>query len=240
MRWIPPGQFLMGSPRDETGRYENEVQHHVTLSTGFWMFDTPCTQRLWMAVMEGDNPSRFSDPLRPMEQVEWKQATEFATKLAAKIPELCFRLPTEAQWEYACRAGTSTPIYSGSLEILGDANAPALDPIAWYGGNSGHEFDREDGVDITSYLWLSSKQYEFSVAGTRPVKQKRPNPWGLYDMLGNVWEWCSGEGDIRSSRPSHVSRGGCWSSGAALCRMAFRNTNDPADRRNDRGFRLAL
>ena len=113
-------------------------------------------------------------------------------------------LPSEAQWEYACRAGTETALYSGNLEILGERNAPALDPIAWYGGNSGVDFDLKDGHDSSDW---SEKQYPHTRAGTRPVKLKRVNPWGLYDLLGNVWEW--------TQDPWHVSYQGAPANGSA-------------------------
>ncbi|MFO7641709.1 MAG: formylglycine-generating enzyme family protein, partial [Candidatus Competibacteraceae bacterium] len=137
LRWIPPGRFWMGSPEDEPGRYINESpRHQVTLTEGYWLFDTPCTQALWEAVME-KNPSRFQSPTRPVEQVSWDDAQDFLKQLNGRIPNLNLALPSEAQWEYACRAGTETAIYTGDLEILGQCNAPALDPIAWYGATAG-------------------------------------------------------------------------------------------------------
>ena len=193
MRWIGPGRFRMGSPEDEPGRYDNEgPRHEVRISEGFWLFDTPVTQALWEAVM-GGNPSRFADRKRPVEQVSWDEASEFLQKINSRIPGLELVLPTEAQWEYACRAGTETATYVGPIDILGDNNAPILDAIAWYGGNSGVGFELENGYDSSDW---PGKQYDHSRAGTHPVGQKLPNGWGLYDMLGNVWEWCAD--DLRS------------------------------------------
>ena len=187
LRWIPPGRFWMGSPEDEPGRFDNEgPRHQVTLTEGYWLFDTPCTQSLWEAVM-GNNPSRFQGPNRPVERVSWDDAQTFLSNINERIPGLNLVLPSEAQWEYACRAGTETAIYTGELAISGKNNAPALDPIAWYGGNSGVDFDLADGEDSSGWV---GKQYPHTRAGTHPVKLKRANPWGLYDMLGNVWEWC--------------------------------------------------
>jgi len=119
MRWIPPGTFQMGSREDEPERYGEEYgdwnegpQHQVTVSHGFWLFDTSCTQALWQTVM-GDNPSRFTGPDRPVEQVSWEDCQRFLTKINEVVPGLALSLPTEAQWEYACRAGTSTPFSFG-------------------------------------------------------------------------------------------------------------------------------
>jgi formylglycine-generating enzyme required for sulfatase activity len=221
--------------------------HDVTITSGFWMFETPCTQQLWLAVMGGENPSRFPDPERPIEQVSWDDANKFAKRLSNQFDELDFRLPTEAQWEYACRAGTKTAIYSGPLEILGDANAPNLDPIAWYRGNSGHEFDHDQPEDLSAF-GEEQRQYEFKAAGTRRVKQKRPNPWGLYDMLGNVWEWCQdwhADYDLNSlvdpvgpeEGSSRVIRGGSWIDGAQGARSACRIWRVPGLRWYFLGFR---
>ncbi len=159
-----------------------------------------------------------------------------------------FRLPTEAEWEYACRAGTASAIYSGDLEILGNANAPALDAIAWYGGNCGYKYDLDVSQSL-EHSWLSDKQYPAKRGGTRKVKGKAPNALGLYDMLGNVWEWCSDcyspyggdssidpTGDLGGS--GRVLRGGCWVGGAAGVRSAFRYAVAPGNRRGLLGFRL--
>ena len=248
LRWIPPGRFLMGSPEDEPGRDDDEgPQHPVTLRQGYWLFDTPCTQGLWQAVM-GNNPSRFQSPDRPVERVSWDDVQEFLEKINRRFPGLDLALPSEAQWEYACRAGTTTPIYAGEMAILGENNAPALDPIAWYGGNSGMRFDLEDGEDSSSW---PEKQYPHEKAGTHPVARKAPNPWGLYDMLGNVFEWCTdgqrsyslsavddpvGETDVGVVR---VVRGGSWFGDARDVRAACRDAGSPDGRRPLFGFRCS-
>ena len=149
LRWIPPGRFLMGSPPDEEGRYSDEgPQHEVTIAEGFWMFDTPCTQALWEALM-GENPSEFKSPDRPVENVSWEDCRKFVEKINEKFDlekvDLSLSLPSEAQWEYACRAGTTTATYAGPLKIEGENNAPILDAIAWYGGNSGIDFELSNG-----------------------------------------------------------------------------------------------
>ena len=218
LRWVPPGRFLMGSPAEEEGRYEwEQQQHEVTIADGFWIFDTPCTQALWEALM-GENPSRFKSPDRPVESVTWKDCHEFLRRLEEKV-ELPLSLPSEAQWEYACRAGTTTATYAGPLKIEGENNAPVLHEIAWYGGNSGIDFELSNGYDASKW---PEKQFEFDKAGTHPVATKNANPWGLYDMLGNVWEWCEDvwtEDSTDRSRAAppvdresahRVIRGGSW------------------------------
>lgn len=238
LRWIPPGHFWMGSPEDEPGRYDNEgPRYQVTLTEGYWLFDTPCTQALWEAVM-GNNPSRFQSPTRPVEQVSWHDVQDFLKKINEQIPDLDLSLPSEAQWEYACRAGTETAIYTGDLEILGQCNAPVLDPIAWYSGNSGVDFDLDNGHDSSNF---PEKQYPHTQAGTRPVKLKRANPWGLYDMLGNVWEWTQDhwhsnyqdaptDGSAWEDRvlgANRVLRGGTWGFNTRFIRAACRSQYVP-------------
>jgi formylglycine-generating enzyme required for sulfatase activity len=141
---------MMGSPQDEAGREPSEVQHKVELTHGFWIADTPVTQALWQAVI-GSNPSRFVHPERPVEQVSWDDAQAFIARLNEQQPGLELSLPTEAQWEYACRAGTTTATYAGDLKILGDDNAPVRDAIAWYGGNSGVDFDLAKGQEANGW-----------------------------------------------------------------------------------------
>jgi formylglycine-generating enzyme required for sulfatase activity len=155
---IPAGTYTMGSPPDESGRWEDEKQKEVTVAS-LWVWETATTQAQWRAVM-GTDPSYFKGDDRPVERVSWHDCCSFCEKLNALLgqqhPDVGpFRLPTEAEWEYACRAGTTGPL-----------NVPGatLDEVAWHNGNSGGE--------------------------THPVKQKKPNAWGLYDMLGNVCEWC--------------------------------------------------
>jgi formylglycine-generating enzyme required for sulfatase activity len=233
MRWIPAGRFLMGSPKDEPGHYEDEgPQHEVILTRPFWMFDTPCTQALWQAVM-GNNPSRFVDPDRPVEQVSWEEAQAFLLQVNSAVPGLNLQLPTEAMWEYACRASTNEATYAGPLKILRENNAPVLDSIAWYSGNSAVDYD-----------------LDHSKAGTRKVKTKKPNRWGLYDMLGNVWEWCDDWFDSYpvddqtdpagpNSGRYRVMRGGSWILVALYARSACRGRYDPGKRYFVIGFRCA-
>jgi formylglycine-generating enzyme required for sulfatase activity len=233
MRWIPPGRFLMGSPEDEPGRWDAEgPQHQMTISTGFWLFDTPVTQALWLAVMR-ENPSRFqsadvpsSD--RPVEKVSWNDCQEFLEKINGKLSGLELCLPNEAQWEYACRAGSTTALYTGPIAIDDNDVAPALDLIAWYSKNSGSE--------------------------THPVAQKQANDWGLYDMLGNVWEWTADPWhsgykgapenekiweveEAEKAGVLRVVRGGSWLSRARHCRSAYRSGDEPGSRFDRLGFR---
>lgn len=229
MRWVPPGKFWMGSPEGEAGRYDDEKLHLVVLRQGFWLADTPCTQALWQAVM-GSNPSEFQsadrpvEPDRPVENVSWEDCQVFLRELNRLVPGLEARLPTEAEWEHACRGGTTTATWVGDLDIRGTRDAPVLDDIAWYGGNSGK--------------------------GTWPVGRKQPNPLGLYDMLGNVFEWCEdwyGPYDVvpavdpygPRSGSSRVIRGGSWYSSARLVRAAYRYAIVPGIRDAGLGFRVA-
>lgn len=251
-RWVPPGRFWIGSPESEAGRHESEGPRHlVTLTRGTWVADTPVTQALWEAVM-GENPSRFKSMERPVEQVSWEDCAAFIEKLNAAAPGLDVRLPTEAEWEHACRAGTETATWVGDLEILGRNNAPALDPIAWYGGNSGVDFELQNGWDMTPKedgRW-TEKQHDFTRGGSHPVKGKAPNPLGLYDMLGNVLEWCSdwqGSYDPAEALDPvgpaagslRVIRGGSWSLPARVVRAAYRGWHLPGDRHGVLGLRLA-
>jgi formylglycine-generating enzyme required for sulfatase activity len=111
-RWIEPGKFMMGSPESEPERYDDELLHEVVLTKGFWLAETACTQELWEAVM-GSNSSRFKGKKRPVENVSWEDCATFLEKINILIPGRNFRLPTEAEWEYACRAGTQTPFSFG-------------------------------------------------------------------------------------------------------------------------------
>jgi len=175
----------------------------------------------------------------------------FLDTLNGLVPGLGLILPSEAQWEYACRAGTETATYAGDMRIVGERNAPVLDAIAWYGGNSGVGFDLENGFDSSGW---PEKQYDHIRAGTRLVAQKAANPWGLYDMLGNVYEWCddhwhdSYEGaptdgtawtDSAGGAALRVVRGGSWCPGARDVRAAFRFHFAPASRNDYLGFRCA-
>jgi formylglycine-generating enzyme required for sulfatase activity len=181
--------------------------------------------------------------------VSWEDCQRFLEKINARVPEIDLCLPTEAQWEYACRAGSDSATYAGPVELLGDANAPALDPIAWYGGNSGVGFELEKGQNASA--WLADRQYPNDPSGTHPVRQKKPNAWQLYDMLGNVWEWCSDgqrtytkESVVDPEGPTEtgaerVLRGGSWNNNARNVRCACRNQK-PSDNRNENiGFRPA-
>jgi formylglycine-generating enzyme required for sulfatase activity len=217
-RYCPAGTFQMGSPSSEEGRYGDEgPQHEVQLTKGFWLGATPVTQRQWEAVT-GENPSFFKGPDRPVEEVSWEDCVAFLGKVNARCPGLDLRLPTEAEWEYACRAGTTGPTY------LGANDAATLDRLGWYDDNSGNE--------------------------THPVGQKAPNAWGLYDTLGNVWEWCADwKADYPSGRqvdpkgPSsgtfRVVRGGDWVYGASSLRAADRDDGSPGNRDCSIGFRVA-
>jgi formylglycine-generating enzyme required for sulfatase activity len=215
--WIPAGGFMMGSPTSERDRYsEMEQQRRVEITQGFYMSATEVTQAQYEMVM-GSNPSNFKGADHPVEVISWLDAVQFCNKLSAREnlspayriggdsvtwDDLTngYRLPTEAEWEYACRAGTTAAYYTGGSEA-------DLAHAGWYGGNQR--------------------------GGTRPVGKKTPNAWGLYDMHGNVWEWCwDPQGSYR------VCRGGSWNYYAGNCRSAFRSWEDPSGAFIFLGFRV--
>ena len=229
MVWCPPGTFLMGSPDDEEGRDVDETQHEVTLTRGYWLAKTECTQEQWESVM-GSNPSHFegSSDL-PVEMVSWEDAQEWLAKMKERhpLPEGWeWALPTEVQWEYACRAGTSTATAFGDSLSSEEANFDGNYPSG--GADKGPYLEKT--VEVGSYV---------------------ANGWGLYDMHGNVGEWCEdwyGEypsgavTDPTGSRDGsiRVNRGGCWSFSGLSCRSAFRNWNGPDLRISALGFRPAV
>jgi formylglycine-generating enzyme len=225
MRWIEPGEFLMGSPESEVGRRANEgPQHRVKITEGFWLADSACSQAFWLAVVGGENPSRFKEDLNcPVERVSFDDVAEFLSQLQTLLLEECMAtLPTEAQWEYACRAGTQTPFYFGTYITPEHVS---------YNGKRGRYRER-----------------------TVPVKSLPPNVWGLYEMHGNVYEWCADDlrdyralkagqaeldpqGSYQSS--ARALRGGSWFDLARLARAAYRNHFGRGHRFNV-GFRLFL
>ncbi|HYF52353.1 MAG TPA: bifunctional serine/threonine-protein kinase/formylglycine-generating enzyme family protein [Planctomycetota bacterium] len=220
----PAGTFQMGSPPTEKGRAGNEVQHAVTISKPYFIGKYPVTQAQYEALV-GSNPSEFKDPNKPVEMVNWDETQEYCKKLALKTGKL-LRLPTEAEWEYACRAGTTTPFHFGENITPDQVN---------YDGN----FPYGDGKK-----GLYRQQ-------TTPVNAFPGNAWGIHDMHGNVWEWCS---DWYGPYPpgaatdpkgpdtgkQRVMRGGSWNYRAALCRSATRYWDAPGERSSRRGFRLVL
>jgi formylglycine-generating enzyme required for sulfatase activity/outer membrane protein OmpA-like peptidoglycan-associated protein len=227
--YIPGGTFIMGSPLGEYGRDDNERQHQVTLTRGFYMQTTEVTQGQWQALM-GRNPSHFLNCGWdcPVEQVNWYEVQEFIKRLNEAEKTRRYRLPTEAEWEFASRAGSTTAFHHG--EIAGDKSGydEILDQVGWY--------------------------YRNSEKGTHQVSQKKSNAWGLYDMHGNVWEWCQ---DWQRKYPfravtdptgaatgkARIRRGGSWSHYPLFCRSSYRSWYEPkdalvrAERRNTRpGF----
>jgi formylglycine-generating enzyme required for sulfatase activity len=209
---------------------------------GYWLFDTPVTQALWHEVM-GENLSQFKSLKRPVENLSWEDCQKFLININEQIPGINLCLPTESQWEYACRAATETALYNGDIEIIGDANAPALNNIAWYGGNSGVGFELENNYNITH---LKNRQYKDNPSGTHPVALKLPNNWGLYDMLGNVSEWTSdslhnSEEDrrVNSGKVLRVIRGGSYNDSALVCNSAARYWYPQDFHFNFIGFRCA-
>jgi formylglycine-generating enzyme required for sulfatase activity len=235
---IPKGTFTMGSPIEEegadNGANNDEQQHQVTISKDYYLGVTEVTQGQYEKVM-GVNPSHFQkqvirksdSSMYPVERVSWDDAVEFCKRLSElpgeKKAGRVYRLPTEAEWEYACRAGSKTAFCFGD-------DSESLGAYAWHAANSGDQ--------------------------THPVGEKKPNAWGLYDMHGNLWEYCSDwygdypEGavtdpvgpEVRSGRvgPGRVGRGGGWPDEAVTCRSARRTRGHAVFRSQGGGFRLAL
>lgn len=219
-RWAPAATFVMGSPEDEEERDSYETQHEVTLTRGFWILETETTQKMWRSVT-GENPSKWQGDSRPVDSVGLDEIDAFCAKLREKsgAPDgVVFQLTTEAQWEYAARAGSSD-MYGGL----------SIDDVAWYGDEN--------------------------YGGTHDVATKKPNAWGIYDMVGNLWEWCSDRyaafGSDRVVDPTggteeecpgnvRVDRGGCWDSKPYECRVANRGFYDHDRKGPYVGFRFVV
>jgi|GEM_PF-344399 len=217
---VPSGSFLMGATPGEDGAAADEQPQHWVALSPFYLGKFEVTQAQYEKVM-GANPSHFRGRDLPVEQVSWEEARQFTTKAGQNL-----RLPTEAEWEFACRAGTITPFASG-------ADDAALDRLAWYGGGAGSGYH--------------------GVSSTTAVGRKEANAFGLHDMHGNVYEWCADWYDAHSYAHSpvlnptgpatgvdRVLRGGSWETAAALCRSANRNGFSPRSHGYVLGFRVAL
>jgi sulfatase modifying factor 1 len=224
-RWIKPGRFLMGAPPAESEGYflpGKETPHEVTLTKGFWLAETAVTQELWQAAMRS-NPSGFSGLLLPVERVSWFDVQQFLRQLNGLIPGLTARLPTEAEWEYACRAGNKTPFSFGEEITTEQVNYNAAEEE---GGLCRHR--------------------------TVKVKSLPANAWGLYEMHGNIWEWChdlwqedlgteavidpggAKNGELR------VVKGGSWACAAGYVRSASRDRHYENYSGGSVGFRLVV
>jgi formylglycine-generating enzyme required for sulfatase activity len=268
LTYIPPGSFTMGAEPSEPGAKPAEKPHKVTISKGFYMGIHEVTQDQYLRVM-GKNPSVFQGEMllknkkivetmepgvvghnHPVDHVTWDDAVEFCKRLSEMSEEKAaghvYRLPTEAEWEYACRAGT-TSAYS-----LGDSN-DSLDQAGWYGDNAGSEPIDSSKLFVESEGKLKKYVDELIANGNtpHPVGRKKPNAWGLYDMHGNLWEWCSDwHGDYPSrdvtdpKGPSlgkdRVHRGGCYLVEGIKCRSAARNWDPPGDTYYYLGFRVVM
>ncbi|MFN0036384.1 MAG: formylglycine-generating enzyme family protein, partial [Saprospiraceae bacterium] len=221
----------------EEGAYPDERPQHEVTVAGFHIGKFPVTQALWKAVMKGENPSTFPGDDRPVEQVSWDDAQAFVKNLndltkSSRPPAHAYRLPTEAEWEYAAKGGSQrvgvTSSHPDTFNAFKYAGSDRLKDVGWFDGNSNNE--------------------------TKPVGLKYPNQLGIYDMSGNVWEWCeddwhgkydgapdNGSAWIDSPRGSNrVHRGGSWLNGAQYCRAASRGRWPPGYRNRNLGFRLAL
>ena len=298
MKWCPAGTFTMGSPESEEGRNNDEREHRVTLSKGFWMGETEVTQGQWKKIMDGETVVDLSrkallddneyfiagkkQTLRAalnkqkydydkvfggndkdvIDQiaiywVSWYDAVKFCNRLTQSERKLGYlpdgyeyRLPTEAEWEYSCRANTTSALPNGTgLHMIDMGNATALDSIAWYRGNSTLKKVSKDDIGRSVQIIESSEKSLF--LSPQEVKGKQPNAWGLYDMIGNLLEWC---GDWYGEYPyglatdttgaergaDRVLRGGSWIDFARLCRSAARRMGEPGFRSPNLGFRVAL
>lgn len=256
LRRIDAGTFTMGSPEEELGHYPNEVQHEVRFTHAFYIGVFEVTQRQWERVM-GSWPSWFVNPAcretRPVESVSYNEiresadnadelmvywpsnddvgTTSFMGRLRAKTGLATLDLPTESQWEYACRAGTTTAL-NNSTDITDPEVSPSLNAVGRYWYNGGRDSTRD--VDVTM--------------GTASAGAYQPNGWGLYDMHGNVYEWCldfpgpypqsAADPQGAESGSGRTIRGGSWGHGAGGCRSAFRWSNSPTAKESVNGFRI--
>ena len=227
--WIPPGNFIMGSPPNELGRSENESQVPIKITKGFYLAETEVTQAQWKIVIP-ENPSAFRGDHLPVENITWADAKKFCETLNAlqlktgQLPQgYHWDLPTEAQWEYACRAGTSAALHHGIELTSADQKCPHLNQVAWYQENAR--------------------------GNTQPVGGKKANRWGLKDMHGNVWEWCrdnytetnpGGCDPWFTQSSTYVRRGGSAGYQARTCRAASRDGLGATAKGNGLGLRLAL
>lgn len=224
---VPAGTFLMGSPETELQRDNNEILHEVTLTQPYYLQTTEVTQQQWFDVM-GTQPSFFKNCGWdcPVENVRYSDVMAFLKRLNEKEGTVHYRLPTEAEWEYACRAGSTSAFFNGPMVQGEDFNHnPYLDSVGWYYHNASH--------------------------APHPVALKAPNAWGFHDMHGNVWEWCSdwqrpypfyGEVDPKGAEfgKSKIRRGGSWAHYPSYCRSAYRSWYDPEDNSPELGFRVAI
>jgi uncharacterized protein (TIGR02996 family) len=221
--FIPPGTFLMGSPQGEAGRRDDEPLHRVTLTSGFWLGESPVTQDQWQAVT-GTNPCSRKGGDLPVAKVSWPACAAFARALGEKTGKR-FRLPTEAEWECACRAGTTTAFHFGEEGATAQANPSG-------------DFTYRDGRKSVSWRDIT------------PVGNFPPNAWGLFDMHGNIGQWCADwHGPVAedaidprgaSTGTARVVRGGSWYFYPDNCRSAVRSANLPGSRYVGIGCRLVL